>query len=414
MISDHPLIPSGVGGQTRYIAEALIKSGDFSIVMAGGGSDKIPDPRPHTIDPYGEDWIVYPVEQYGTAEQIRSIIWQHKPDILWYMTDPHRYEYLFQMENEVRKHVPMVYYHVWDNYPVPQFNKSFYESNDFLASISSLSQDIVEKLVPDVPSEWIPHAVDDEIFKPRDDSDEEFREFKKNMKNQYSISNKFVIFWNNRNAKRKMPGSLVLWYKKFLDKVGHDKAVLIMHTDNQDPNGQNLLKISEDIGLAKENFMISGQKVDPISLSFLYNVADVCVNISDAEGWGLNISESLSSGTPVIVNMTGGLRDQVTDGEEFYGIGIEPVSKALIGSQIVPYIYEDRICEEDFVDALVKMYEMPKKEREELGMKGREFVLETKNFKKFKEKWVNLMREIHEKHGSWPNSLYNPWEVRTI
>ena len=70
--------------------------------------------------------------------------------------------------------------------------------------------------------------------------------------------------------------------------------------------------------------------------------------------------ESLSCATPIVVTMTGGLQEQkeVTDGENWFGIGIEPSSKALIGSQQVPYIYEDRISEEDFIDALTKIYEM--------------------------------------------------------
>ena len=51
---------------------------------------------------------------------------------------------------------------------------------------------------------------------------------------------KVVFFWNNRNARRKQSGTLIFWFKKFLDKVGHDNAMLIMHTDVKDPNGQDL------------------------------------------------------------------------------------------------------------------------------------------------------------------------------
>ena len=40
--------------------------------------------------------------------------------------------------------------------------------------------------------------------------------------------------------------------------------------------------------------------------------------------------------------MTGGLQEQVTNGKEWFGWGIQPASKAVIGSLQVPYIYEDR------------------------------------------------------------------------
>jgi glycosyltransferase involved in cell wall biosynthesis len=99
--------------------------------------------------------------------------------------------------------------------------------------------------------------------------------------------------------------------------------------------------------------------------------------------------------------MTGGLQEQVTDGESWFGIGIEPSSKAVIGSQDVPYIYEDRIDHNDFVDALVKMYEMSPEERAKLGAAGREHVLKNYNFETFTNDWIKTIDETIEKHGSW-------------
>ena len=32
-----------------------------------------------------------------------------------------------------------------------------------------------------------------------------------------SEDDKFVVFWNNRNARRKQTGSLILWFNKFFD-----------------------------------------------------------------------------------------------------------------------------------------------------------------------------------------------------
>ena len=60
--------------------------------------------------------------------------------------------------------------------------------------------------------------------------------------------------------------------------------------------------------------------------------------------------------------MTGGLQEQVTDGKNWFGVGIEPASRAIIGSQDVPYIYEDRLNKDDFVNALLKIYNMTNEE----------------------------------------------------
>ena len=99
--------------------------------------------------------------------------------------------------------------------------------------------------------------------------------------------------------------------------------------------------------------------------------------------------------------MTGGLQEQVTDGENWFGVGVQPASKAIIGSQNVPYIYEDRLNKQDFLDALHKLYNMPERERQELGKAGRNHVMANYNFEDFKKTWVEQMLHIHEKHGSW-------------
>ena len=147
----------------------------------------------------------------------------------------------------------------------------------------------------------------------------------------------------------------------------------------------------------------------------MYNMADCTINIADAEGFGLSSLESLSCGTPVINTMTGGLQEQVTDGETWFGVGIEPASKAIIGSQNIPWIYEDRLSGEDVINAFLKIYELTDEQTDQFGELGRQHVLKNYNFKAFKERWVELMLDIHEKHGSWENRKgYSNWELVEI
>lgn len=136
-------------------------------------------------------------------------------------------------------------------------------------------------------------------------------------------------------------------------------------------------------------------------MPMFYNLADVTVNISDAEGFGLATLESLSCGTPIIATMTGGLQEQVVGSEGMNGIGLYPSSKSIIGSQQVPYIYEDRISKNAFIGALNQMYDGGVEFRKELGENGRKHVLDNYNFETFNKRWVNLMLKIHEEEGSW-------------
>jgi len=408
-LSDHPMSPSGVGTQTKYVIEGMLQTGRYQFVSFAGAV-KHEDYTPQKTEQWGDDWLVFPVDGYGNQDQVRSIIRQQKPDIMWFMTDPRFYGWLWEIENEIRPLMPMVYYHVWDNYPYPKFNKRFYDSNDYVACISKLTYDIVKTVSPTVKSAYVPHAVDPAFFKKLDpEVVKTFRET--HVKN----SDKMVFFWNNRNARRKQSGTLIFWFKEFLDKVGHDKATLIMHTEPKDVHGQDLEHIMHELGLVNGQVMLSKEKIPPDGMAMMYNMADCTINISDAEGFGLATLESLACETPIIVNMTGGLQEQVTDGENWFGIGLEPVSKAVIGSQEVPYIFEDRLNKDDFINALLKFYNMTSDERADLGRAGAEHVSKNYNFETFIKEWDRTLTELHETFGSWETRKgYKPYEFLEI
>ena len=395
-LSDHPLTPSGVGTQTRNVIEGMLRTGKYQFISFGG-LIKHQDYRPIKTEEFGDDWIIIPVDGYGTQESIRAILWSEKPDMIWFMTDPRFWGWLWQIEEEVRYNVPMVYYHVWDNYPYPTFNKPYYLSNDYIASISKVTDDIVANVSPEVDHSYVPHAVNSETFKPL----EEELVTKLRADNFKKDKDKFILFWNNRNARRKMGATLILWFKDFLDKVGHDKALLLMHTNPQDPAGSNLEALINELGLDKGQVLFSREKLDPANLAAMYNMVDCTINISDAEGFGLGTLESLSCGAPIIVNLTGGLQEQVTDGKDWFGIGLEPTSKTIVGSQEVPFIYEDRLSQEPVVNAMLEMFNKTPEQRKEMGLKGRKHVEENYNFENFVETWDKILTKVHEEQGSW-------------
>jgi len=170
-----------------------------------------------------------------------------------------------------------------------------------------------------------------------------------------------------------------------------------------------------ELGLEEGQLLLSERKYPQEVLAMMYNMADCTINISDAEGFGLATLESLACETPIIVNMTGGLQEQVTDGEKMFGIGLEPTSKAIIGSQDVPFIYEDRLSKEVVVDALLKMYNMGKDARMSLGKDGRGHVMKNYNFEDFNKKWIDELLQVHEKYGSWTNRKnYKSWKIQEI
>ena len=390
VLSDHPLSPSGVGTQTKYMIEALLKTGRYQFICLGGAM-KHHDYTPVTVDPYGKDFVIVPVDGYGNEETIRSALRKEKPDVLWFMTDPRFYEWLWQMEDEVRSLVPMVYYHVWDNFPVPMYNKIYYDSTDYVVSISKVTEDIVKTCSPDSFGEHISHAVNTTFFKPLTDTEGTAKV--KNTREQIintsieELQNpkKKIFFWNNRNARRKQSGTLIWWFKEWLDKVGHDKATLVMHTEARDQHGQDLPHNIQHLNVGNGQVLLSTNKVDPNELAIMYNASDYTINISDAEGFGLATLESLSCGTPIIVNMTGGLQEQVTNGTDWFGWGIQPNSKSIIGSLQVPYIYEDRISQDDFEKTMTKALKQTRPKYKKMTQGGLKHIKQNFSFEKYEK-----------------------------
>ena len=413
VISDHPFAPSGVGTQTRYMVESLLVTGRYKFVCVAGAI-KHEDYNPQKTEEWGDDLIIYPVDGYGNQDMIRSLVRTEKPDLLWFMTDPRFFGWLWEIENEIRPLVPMVYYHVWDNFPPPMYNKQFYQSTDVIVSISKLTNDIVGAVAPGVERHYLPHTVPTEVFKRATDS-EILQHKERSFSNEIDPTSKTIFFWNGRNARRKQSGSTLVWFKEFLDQVGHDSACLIMHTDPKDSHGQDLERIIHDFGMTDGQILFSTEKIPPEALAAVYNISDCTINISDAEGFGLSALESLACETPIIVTMTGGLQEQVTDGEQWFGVGLEPTSKAVIGSQAVPYIYEDRVCKDDFINALLKIHNMSEAEKREMGKMGRSHVINNYGFDRYVEEWDLLLMDIHERYGSWENRKgYKTWDFTEV
>ena len=71
--------------------------------------------------------VLYPNNGYGNADLIRALIKAEKPDALFFFTGPRYYDWIFAIENEIRKQIPMIYINIWDDLPAPLFNRAFYE-----------------------------------------------------------------------------------------------------------------------------------------------------------------------------------------------------------------------------------------------------------------------------------------------
>ncbi len=374
LLSDHALSTSGVGVQSRFLMEGLIKTGNWTVRQLGAAI-KHENYEPIAVDP---DFIIKPVDGFGNPEMIRQILVTEKPDVIILFTDPRFFLWLWEMEDEVHQVCPIAYWHVWDNYPLPDFNQVLYDSTDLINCHSYLTFNIVKELVPDKAG-FIPHSIPKGVYYEL--SDDQKKVARDHVVGE-GLHDAFVPLWINRNAKRKRPGDLIWAWRKFIDmlkfKQGENyknDAFLYLHTEPDDPEGPNLYEVIKKYDV-QDTVIISPDRVDFEKMNMIHNATDCCVNISYAEGFGLSTLEAMQCGNPIIATKTGGLTRQVVDHRDGTenGIALDVDFQTVVGSQTVPYIYEDYASTDSIANALLEMYEMGPEGRKKLGQKAKAYV----------------------------------------
>jgi glycosyltransferase involved in cell wall biosynthesis len=352
---------------------------------------------------------------YGDPFLIRNLIQAEKPDAILHFTDPRFWDWLYAMENEIRTQIPLMYLNIWDDIPDPYWNKEAYSSCDLLMAISKQTYGINQRVltrfegnVSPTRITYVPHGIDTNMFHPIEMGDKYWNDLlSESNKIRGNNKERFVVFWNNRNIHRKHPGDVVLAYKHMCDQIKNNggdpqkDAILVMHGAPVDPNGTDLTAVVAE--LCPYPVMFSDKILPGEALNILYNVADVVVNMASNEGFGLGTAEAVSAGTPIVVNVTGGLQDQCgfinpKTGKYFtaddyievktlhrkdewgtleHGEWVKPVwpsNISLQGSVPTPYIFDDRADFREIGNALYEWYKTPKEERKSAGRKGVEFI----------------------------------------
>ena len=170
--------------------------------------------------------FLYPVDGYGDQDLIRHMIKHEQPDAIMLITDPRYFVWLFQIENEVRKQIPITYLNIWDDYPAPLYNKAYYEACDLLMGISKQTVNINKIVLGDKANDkiitYIPHGLNNEIFKPLDKNDSTLKEFKKALFKGKEYN--FSLLFNSRNIRRKQIPDTMLAFRFFLDRLPKEKA----------------------------------------------------------------------------------------------------------------------------------------------------------------------------------------------
>jgi glycosyltransferase involved in cell wall biosynthesis len=447
-LSDDMRVTSGVGVMSREIIEGT--SHRFNWVQVGaavshpeaGKMIDMSDAINNEVGLTDASVKIVPYNGYGDSRLIRQLIELEKPDAILHFTDPRYWIWLYQIEHEIRQKIPMFFYAIWDDLPYPFYNENYYRSDDWIGCISKQTYNIVKHVSRKEPRapwslSYIPHGIDTKKFHPLPEDDKELLEVRERLFNGQDV--KYVVFYNSRNIRRKMTSDILLAFNTFMKKLPEEersKCRLVLHTQPVDEHGTDLPVVIRDVMPELEKYVIfSNERIESKHINILYNTADVTINMSSNEGFGLGTCESLVAGTPIIVNVTGGLQDQcgfTNDEGEYldperdfnydwgsnhdgrfknhgeWAFPLFPVSRSLQGSPLTPYIFDDRCSWEEAAEKIMEVYKMSREERKRRGELGRQYALGAGQFTA--ERMCELFIEHME--NAWDN--WTPRERFTL
>ena len=452
LLSDDFRLPSGIGTISKEIILNTVKEFDWIQLGAalhhpdaGKAFDLSADVARETgVEDASVKLIAW--NGYGDRNILFAILNQEQPDAILHFTDPRYWTWLYSLEHEIKTtfNIPITYYSIWDDLPYPMWNAPFYGSCDMIMGISKQSDNIHREVLKQngfgvinydesdtlpatkkwnhILTGYVPHGLNHNIFQPMHKLDPAFVSMDKKIKEDNGVD--FVVFWNNRNIRRKQQGDVILAFKHFVDQLPAEqqtKVALIMHTQAVDENGTDLRAVAKTLAPSCK-IIFSEQKMSAHDLNAMYNVADVVVNIGSNEGWGLSSTEAILAGTPIINNVTGGLQDQcgfVDENDEWlrfngefatnhtgkyklHGVWVKPVfpsNRSLQGSPATPYIFDDRVNFEDVADAIRYWYDTPETLREQMGQSGRDWALRNGlTAEQMGNKMISMFRDLFAMH----------------
>tara|TARA_Y100001938_G_scaffold39168_1_gene54250 strand:+ start:288 stop:1703 length:1416 start_codon:yes stop_codon:yes gene_type:complete len=414
LMSDDLRMHSGIATQSKEFVFGTIDKYDW-VQLAGAvkhpEEGQIADMSPAVNAEFGikDAYLkIYPITGYGNPNILREIIEIEKPDAILHFTDPRFWIWMYNMEHEIRQNIPIFYYNIWDDLPDPNYNRDFYRSSDLLMSISKQTYGINYRILKDYDYtdnwklKYVPHGVSSKRYHKVHKDNQEFIKFEQ----KYGFDKyKFKVLYMNRNIRRKNPGDVALAYKHMMDKLTPEQrkdCVLVWQSAVSDENGTDIKAVCDTLlpdYPVIYTHLITGPMNDQ-EMNYLMNSMDVYINLASNEGFGLGSLEALTVGTPIVVNVTGGLQDQCgfknekgeyLTADDYVELGsnhrgqykehgewvkpIFPSNISLCGSPMTPYIFDDRASYEDAGEALYEWYNEGPEERERMGELGRQFVL---------------------------------------
>jgi len=403
VVSDSPTVNSGYGkiiaNFTRYM-----KAQGHEILLMGAGPTNSRIPFRHTEWEGNKLWLV---PGYGNPEHIRYFLENEKPDAILANADPRFFDYLFKMDNEIRKQCPLIFYHLWDDLPFPDFNIPAYNSCDHIICGSKFTYNLLTDH-PDINNDaidYVPIGFDPSVYYPLTSQEKTaFRtEFNKWTGDKYT-SARFIVGVIGRNSERKQLLSIIETFAEW--QKDKEDVLLFVHSPGVDAGRSLEYAIKMRYNDHKIVFSNAqpAQQTDELINKF-YNLMDVLVNRSSAEGFGMPIAEAMLAETPAIAVDCPGPAGLITPET---GWLLPADVKPLFGNQITPYIQTRYVTDAKFIAALDDAY-YNKKTLKAKAAKCRARIIKEYSLKQMQRGFETAIKKAIDNWEKYPEYTLHSW-----
>jgi glycosyltransferase involved in cell wall biosynthesis len=345
-----------------------------------GDPFQVKNPR-HYLYPAALGGDVYGLSRTG------NLVQRIDPDIIFILNDLWGLEqYLDRIDDNYKSKV-VVYFPIDGLGSDPQWVKDFGKLGA-VVSYTEFGKREILNLNPNLNVDIIYHGVDTEVFHPMD-------KFVSRKTLKGFGENDFVVFNGNRNQPRKRIDLTFEVFSKFAQGKP-DNVKLYLHMGVVD-SGWHLEKMAKRYGIEKR-LVITSRSLSPQHgvpsdvLNLIYNSADVGINTSMGEGWGLVSMEQAVVGVPQVVPDSSACAELFRDCGLLIGINhFDTYPNTLTVGSVIDTDHAANILD--------NMYEH-RDLLTEFGARGMDkFMSKEYSWKYIAEQWYNLFEKVIEKNA---------------
>jgi len=253
---------------------------------------------------------------------------------------------------------------------------------DLPIAMSKYAQKQVKELF-NIDSEYIPHAIETDVYKPLNEQE------RATGKAKMGLTGKFVVGVVARNQGRKMLDRTLKSFAIFARQV--PEAILLLHCDKFDPAGYfnfdvliNQLKIQNRVVFTGTRYF---KGFNYKQMNELYNVMDLFFLGTSGEGFGVPLIEAMGAGIPVLTT-------DYTTGQEIIADNkageLIKLKDELLGNWNVERGLMDI---QDGADKMLKLYK-DKQLMREYSNNGRSAVLRDYDWRLVSKKWDEVLTKL--------------------